>query len=102
MTYFDKVRQHSFPAPSRVSKIFPGVEVIRATPIPAHSVQNAATAKDLTLWHRTGVPIQLCLWHRGEVPIVDAANIRSHIDRVLYDCLIVIPITLGFSTDLEA
>ena len=89
------------PAPARISKSFPGVEVIRSASIPAHSIEDATTAKYFALWHCSSVAIELCLWHRLEVLVVDTTDVSSDVDRVRDDCLIVITKTVSFDGSFE-
>lgn len=94
-TCLHEVWEHAFPTPSRVSESLPGIVVIGATPIPAHSIQDTTTTEHLALRHGPSVAIQLCLRYRDEVPVVNATDVGTNVDGILNDFLVLVTMEIS-------
>jgi hypothetical protein len=89
--YLLEIRKQVIPAPTRIPKLHPSIEVILISSIPDHTVENTPATDHSSHRYGTCSPIKLSLRNSAYIPIIESANIFANIDRELDHILAVIP-----------
>ena len=89
--YLFEVRKQVLPAPARISKHLPAVEVVATAAVPAHGVEDAAASKNFTLRQGARFAIEEDLRHHFQLPIVLGADGTSDELGNLNEFLVLVP-----------